>query len=125
MSENKNLDSIFELPLDLLDEYKAKMSERMRGEKNPNAGGKLLTPERIERFTEMSKKPKTEEQKRRMSESAKKRRIQCVETGEIFNSMKDASIKMGIPYASITCSVYRGGKTHGYKFITVNESALI
>lgn len=103
------------------EEYKRKMSERMKGENNPNAHGKLLTTERIESFREYAKKPKTETQKKRMSDSAKKRAIKCVETGEIYKSMKEASEALGIPYTSISCSIYRGNKTHGYRFITCSE----
>ena len=101
------------------DEYKRGMSERMKGDKNPNAGGRLLTPERVERFREYSKKPKTEEQKRRMSESARKRRVQCVETGEVFGSMKEAAEKMCVGYTTISCAVYNSKRrAAGYHWRT-------
>lgn len=88
------------------DEYKRRMSERMKGEKNPNAGGKLMTPERVEWFRGYASKPKTEAQKQHMSESARKRRVQCVETGEVFESMKEAAEKMCVGYTTISCAVY-------------------
>ena len=103
------------------EEYKSKMSERMRGDKNPNANGRLLTPERIRKFAEYAKKPKAEIQKKRMSESAKKRKIKCVDTGVVYESMKDASEKLGIKYTAITSAVYRGRKTHGHEFITIDD----
>ena len=94
------------------DNYKEKMSRRMR-EDNPNKDGRCLTDERIKAFTEYAKKPKTEIQKKKMSQSARKRRIQCVETGEIYNSMKEASEKTGACYTSITCAVYDGHRRAG------------
>ena len=100
------------------EEYKQRMSKRMKAN-NPNANGKALTPERITNFTEYAKKPKTESQKKKMSESAKKHKVYCVETGEIFESMKDASEKLGIEYSTVSAAVYRGTKVKGIHIKTV------
>ena len=100
------------------EEYKRMMSERMKAN-NPNANGKALTPERITNFTEYAKKPKTESQKKKMSESAKKHKVYCAETGEIFESMKDASEKLGIKYSTVSAAVYRGTKVKGIHIKTV------
>lgn len=100
------------------EEYKQRMSKRMKAN-NPNANGKALTPERIAIFTEYAKKPKTESQKKKMSESAKKHKVYCAETGEIFESMKDASEKLGIKYSTVSTAVYRGTKVKGIHIKTV------
>lgn len=102
----------------LTEEYKAQISKRMR-EHNPNAGGKLLTPDRIEQFRQYAKLPKTEIQKQRMSESAKKRKVLCAETGEIFDSMKSAASAKNITYSTLASAAYRGNKTGGYSWILV------
>lgn len=103
------------------EEYKQYMSKLMK-ENNPNAGGKCLTPSRIAKFTEYVKKPKTEIQKKRMSKSAKKHRVICVETGAIYDSMKQASEMTGIYYTSLTCAVYDSKRrAGGYHWKTYEE----
>lgn len=100
------------------EEYKQKMSKMMT-ENNPNKGGKCLTPQKIAQFTEYAKRPKTEAQKKKMSNSAKKRKIICVETGEVFNSMKEAAEKKNAYYTAITCAVYDSKrKAAGYHWKT-------
>lgn len=96
------------------EENKKRESERMK-RNNPNAGGKALTAEAIERFTEYAKKPKTKNQRLKMSQSAKKRPIVCVETGTVYESMKQAADMMGVYYTAISCAVYDGKrKSCGY-----------
>lgn len=94
------------------EEFKRMMSKMMK-ENNPNAGGKLMTEERIEKFREYAKKPKTEVQKKKMSESAKKHKVYCVETGEVYDSIKEAAEKMGTGYTSISSALYRGNRVKG------------
>lgn len=96
------------------EEFKKRASERMKGDRNPNAHGKALTKERIEQFREYAKKPKTDEQKRKMSLSARKVKVVCVETGKEFCSMKEAAKEMGAKYTSLSCAVYRGTRCAGY-----------
>lgn len=94
------------------EEYKKHMSELMK-KNNPNKDGKCLTQERIEKFREYAKKPKTEIQKKRMSESAKKHKVICAETGEVFNSIKEASESLGLKYSSVSTALYRGNTIKG------------
>lgn len=94
------------------DEYKAKMSERMK-ENNPNKNGRCMTEDRIKQFAGYARKPKPESQRKKMSQSSKKRKIQCVETGEVFNSMKEAAELLGLCYTSITCAVYDSHRRAG------------
>lgn len=100
------------------EEYKKMMSDRMK-ENNPNAGGKCLTPQRIEQFREYAKQPKTDAQKKKMSESAKKRKVKCLDTNEEFKSMRDCAEKMGIKYPTLTSAIYRGNKINGLTFVVV------
>lgn len=100
------------------DEYKEMMSRRMK-ENNPNKGGKAMTAEGIKRFREYAKKPKTDIQRKRMSASARKRKVICVETGEIFGSMKEAAVMKGVYYTAITSAVYDSNKkAAGYHWRT-------
>lgn len=108
----------------LTEKHKAILSERMKGENNPNAHGKMLTTDRINKFTEMAKRPKTEATKKKMSQSAKKHHVICKETGEIFNSMKDGALKMNVPYPTFVSSVYRQLPLKGYHFETVTDEEL-
>lgn len=99
-------------------EVRAIHSRWMR-ENNPNKGGRCITAERIERFREYAKKPKTDIQRKRMSASAKKRKVICVETGEVFESMKEAAIAKGAYYTTISCAVYDSNRrAAGYHWKT-------
>lgn len=81
-------------------------SKRMTGSRNPNYKGRLMTPERIEQIREIGKRPKSAETRRKMSKSARKHRVMCVETGQVFESMKEAAEAMGVGYTTITCAIY-------------------
>lgn len=106
------------------EELKRRASERMKAN-NPNAGGRLLTKERIDKFTEYSRKPKTDVQKEKMSRSARKRAIKCVETGIVYPSMKAAAEALGIYYTAITCAVYdKERKAGGYHWEALTEKAV-
>lgn len=95
------------------------MHSRWMKENNPNRGGRCMTEERIERFREYVKKPKTDIQRKRMSASAKKRKVICVETGEVFESMKEAAIAKGAYYTTISCAVYDSNRrAAGYHWKT-------
>lgn len=43
-------------------------------------------------------------------------KVQCIETGEIFDSIVDASAKTGVPQASISRCIIRDVKAKGYSF---------
>ena len=94
------------------EEYKARMSEMMKNN-NPNAGGKAMTQDRIRKFTEYAKQPKTASQKKKMSESAKKQSVVIAETGEVFASIKELAEKMNIKYTTATSALYRGNAVCG------------
>lgn len=102
------------------EEYKRYMSKRMK-DNNPNARGKLLTEERIEKFREYAKKPKTETQKKKMSESAKKHKVYCVETGEVYDSIKAAAEKLGACYPAVSSALYRGNRVKGVHIKSYQE----
>lgn len=89
------------------EEFKARMSERMKNN-NPNAGGKAMTQDRIRKFAEYAKQPKTASQKQKMSESAKKQSVVIAETGEVFASIKELAEKLNIKYPTATSALYRG-----------------
>lgn len=55
----------------------------------------------------MKNKPLTEEHKKKLSESAKKRKVENLDTGEIFNSLKEAGDSVKLTYQSVA-AVCRG-----------------
>lgn len=65
------------------EETKRKLSEAHKGERNPNYG-----------------KPRSEETRRKIGKGNSKR-VRCVETGEIYDSLTDAAANKGI--ASVSC----------------------
>ena len=104
------------------EETKRKMSEHMLGKKNPNYKGRLMTPERIEKMREIGKRPKSKETRQKMSKSAKKHRVMCVETGQVFESMKEAAKAMGVGYTTITCAIYDPHRrAAGYHWVTAPD----
>lgn len=108
----------------LTKEHREMISRRLKAN-NPNANGQLLTKERIAKFTEYAKKPKTDIQKSHMSDSAKKREIRCVETGVVYSSMKAAAETLGICYTSLTCAVYdRHRRAGGFHWEPLYEKAV-
>lgn len=44
-------------------------------------------------------------------------RILCIETNELFDTIRQASEKMGIKYTTLTSAVRRGNKCKGYTFV--------
>lgn len=97
-------------------------SKRMTGSRNPNYKGRLMTPERIEQIREIGKRPKSAETRRKMSKSAKKHRVMCVETGQVFESMKEAAEAMGVGYTTITSAIYDPQRrAAGYHWTTAPE----
>ncbi len=46
----------------------------------------------------------------------RQRRVRCIETGEVFNSISEASKKLNIRYYSIYGALERNGSIHGYTF---------
>ena len=100
----------------LTDEQKRHLSEINRGENNPNYGLKrsLETRQRMSEALRHPRKPHTDEHKEKISQSARnvdhssqRRPVIWIETGEIFESIMDASNKTGFGFQSI-CKVCRG-----------------
>lgn len=85
------------------EEAKKKISEARKGkycgENNPNYGKKI-----------------TEEQKKKISE-ANSIKVKCVETGEIFNSIKEVSLLNGVSSTAICNSIKKGTKSCGYHWM--------
>lgn len=61
------------------------------------------------------KKPKKVKPKKYWS-----RRVLCVETGEVFETIRECSEKMGIPYMTITNCLKNGNATRGLHFVNHN-----
>lgn len=82
--------------------------------------GRKPTPENIEKLREKAKLPKSEEHKKNLSESKKKSvgvKIICVQTGEKFNSLIDASFKYKVSYQAIRQSIKNNGTCKKLNFI--------
>jgi hypothetical protein len=61
---------------------------------------------------EVVKKPKKVKPKKYWD-----RPVLCVETGEVFKTIKECSIKTGIPYMTITNCIKNGNPTRGLHFV--------
>lgn len=104
----------------LSEETIRKMSERNQGEGNPFYG-KHHTEETRKKLSEAKKgenhpnygKHISEEQKKKISESNSKK-IRCIETGEIFNSLKEASEKYKRGYTGLSKAIKDGKTFAGY-----------
>lgn len=87
-------------------EERARISEQTRGERNPNYGRKHTEEERLKMSLCNLGRPLTEEHKRKLSEALKgkgkgrprpegsgkkPKKVLCVETGEVFDSIADAA----------------------------------
>jgi len=99
------------------DEERARISEQTRGERNPNYGRKHTEEEKLKMSLCNIGRPLSEEHKQKLSVALKGRstgrprpdgsgrkakRVLCVETGEIFDSIADAARSKGL-YEIKTC----------------------
>lgn len=118
------------------EESKQKMSESTRGEKHPMYGKHLsentkrkiseahkrenLSEETLKKMSEARKgKRLSEETKRKMIES-RYRRVMCVETGVIYNSIKEAAMDTGCYDTNISAVCHgRQRKAAGYHWTYV------
>lgn len=57
---------------------------------------------------------KISEYHKKVAKEFKSKKVQCLETGEVFNSAKDACIKLKIADNAICRSIKRNGKAGGY-----------
>lgn len=93
-----------------------------------------FTPERVKyeifmsciRWIKSLEKPKIEEPiEQKPNETTKKekrkkyweRPVLCVETGQVFSSIRECSDKLGIPYMTITNCIKNGNDTRGVHFV--------
>lgn len=83
-------------------ESKIRRSEVSKGENNP-----FFNKNHTEETKIKMRKPKTEEHKKKISNSRIKKKIINLTTGEIFDSMKVAEELMNIPHGNI-CNVCKG-----------------
>lgn len=110
-------------------EERARISERNRGEKNPNYGRKHTSEERRKMSEANIGRHLSEERKKEISEFFKgrfvgrprpegggkpPRKILCVETGEVFDSIADAARAKDLKAKSNISAVAKGrAKTYG------------
>ena len=82
--------------------------------------GRKPTQENIEKLRAIAKLPKSEQHKKNLSESKKKSvgvKIICVQTGEHFDCITDASRKLNVTYSAVKQSIIKNGKCKGFNFI--------
>ena len=73
----------------------------------------LEKPEVVEAIQQPPKeKPKKEKRKKYWE-----RPVLCVETGQVFSSIRECSDKLGIPYMTITNCITNGNATRGVHFV--------
>jgi hypothetical protein len=73
----------------------------------------------------------TDEQRKNLSEKIKlfnannpnpnAKKVRCIETGVIFNSVKEASLSLGLNKCAVQCSTKRGYRCGGYHWEYINE----
>lgn len=97
------------------EETKRKMSENRLGEKNPMYG-KHPSEETLRKLSEIRRGQKRSEETKRKIGEAHRKRIMCVETGIIYESMSQAAVDKGCHASGITkaCkgSEYTSGGYH-------------
>lgn len=110
--KGKNINSVSE-------ETKKRISEAQKGRAPWNVG--IETSE--ETKAKLSAALKAVSATRDMSDNGRHRPIKCVETGQVFASIREASTVTDIPYKGIQ-KVLAGviKKTHGYSFIYVEKT---
>jgi group I intron endonuclease len=99
------------------DWVRAKISERQK------EIGRKPTAENIEKLRAIAKLPKSEEHKKNLSDSRKIAygiKIKCLDTGERFISLIDASIKYGVTYQAIRQSIKQNTRCKKLKFVYDN-----
>lgn len=47
--------------------------------------------------------------------------VKCLETGQVFSSIRECSDAMGIPYTTIVNCLKNGNQTRGYHFVYSNK----
>ena len=76
------------------------------------------------KLREYAKNDKTRLEKLRKSRigqpSAISKRVVCVETGDVYRSARNASIKMGLNPDAVKTAIHRNGKCNGYHWKFLN-----
>ena len=70
--------------------------------------GQIITPEQRKNISEKLK----DYYSTRLNPNAKK--IKCIETGVIYNSVKEASLSLGLNKCAVQCSTKKGYRCGGY-----------
>lgn len=106
----------------LSEEHRIKLAERLKQYRGWNKG--LRTPDEVRRKIALANtgKKHSEESKRKVAES-KNKKVKCIETGEIFNSAKEANIKChNKPYGRVYIACNNlGTSAYGYHWMYVND----
>lgn len=80
-----------------------------------------LSMERCVQKEEETKPVPVVKEKRRKPKKYWERPVMCVETGQIFPSIRDCSEKTGIPYMTITNCIRRKNATRGVHFVNATN----
>ena len=122
------------------EESRRKISEGLRGEKNPNFGGKSCSPEWREKQRQANLgKHHSEEHKKHISEGLRGKihhteeykqemsrlHSHAVERddGVVFDSVKKAAESMGVTYTAISNAIRRNQRCGGYHWKYVESKA--
>lgn len=128
--ETKKILSIKHKGKKLSEEHKIKLAERLKKYRGWNKG--LRTPDNVRKKISLANigKKLDEDAKRKISQS-KNKKVKCLETGEIFNSVKEANLKHhNKPYGTIyrACNNI-GASAYGYHWVylddEINENKII
>lgn len=97
------------------------MSEETKQKISAALKGKKKSEEHIRKLKEHRIPP---EQRKKISQTLDyiKRSVQCIETGEVFESAYDAKRKYGMHPASINRACKTGGRAHGYHWIFTSDN---
>lgn len=76
---------------------------------------------RVQQTTHKPKPVISAKEKRKKQKKYWERPVMCVETGQIFPSIRDCSEKTGIPYMTINNCIRRKNATRGVHFINYNK----
>jgi hypothetical protein len=101
-----------------------KISEEHRNKIIKSLQGHKMSAKNNEILNYYRKSKKTQEQKDKMSKSKIEKygvKIICLQTKEKFNSLIEASLKIGTSYQGIRQSIIRGGKCKGLNYYYLNK----
>lgn len=103
------------------EESKAKMSESHKGKPKSEEAIKKMSESLKGKYkgenSPLYGKPKSEEHRKKIIESHMRRKVYCVETDKVYNSIKEASEELGL-FSTGICACCKGKQKHykGYHF---------